>query len=259
MAWVSLLANPFVQFFIGGYKGDSLPGQGIYPSRINWIGLQESSYLPLDLGAVQRKFFAKYCWIRAYYVTQAAGPLELSGRKYSKFAQGKTMRKIVAVIEKLTDIASGYLPAITVFVLMVMVLVEVITRYVMRSPLSIADELGGYMLVGITFVGLGYTWKERGHVSVELVTNLLSPQLRQKLRFITLLIATIFCYPLIAGSYELLQDSLLFGSRSGSWMRTPLLYPQSLLLVGSILLLLQLLAEIIKALFQFTDNSREEH
>lgn len=168
------------------------------------------------------------------------------------------MRKIIKIIEKITNIFSGYLPAWTVFILMVMVLAEVVTRYILNAPLSIADELGGFMLVGITFVGLAYTWKERGHVSVEIVSNMLPPKVKQRVQFITLIVATLFCYPLIAGCYELLQDSLLFGSRSGSWMRTPLVYPQSVMLLGSILLFLQLLAEILKAILAFKDGEEGE-
>lgn len=168
------------------------------------------------------------------------------------------MRKFVTIIETITNVVSGHLPAWTVFVLMVMVLAEVITRYLMQAPLSIADEMGGFMLVGITFVGLAYTWKERGHVSVEIVTNILPPKVKQWVRFITLLMALGFCYPLIAGCYELLQDSLLFGSRSGSWMRTPLVYPQSLLLLGSVLLFLQLIAEVIKTVIAFKNSEVEE-
>ena len=168
------------------------------------------------------------------------------------------MRKLVSIIEKITDVVSGLLPAWTVFVLMVMVLAEVITRYVLNAPLSIADEFGGFMLVGITFVGLAYTWKERGHVSVEIVTNILPPKIRQWVRFFTLILATLFCLPLIAGSYELLQDSMFFGARSGSWMRTPLIYPQSVLLLGSVLLLLQLIAEVIKAVFALKNSEGDE-
>ncbi len=168
------------------------------------------------------------------------------------------MRKIVSIIETITDVVSGHLPAWTVFALMVMVLAEVITRYLMQAPLSIADEMGGFMLVGITFVGLAYTWKERGHVNVEIVTNILPPKVKQWVRFFTLILALFFCYPLIIGCYELLQDSILFGSRSGSWMRTPLVIPQSFLLVGSVLLLLQLIAEVIKAVYALKNPEGEE-
>jgi TRAP-type mannitol/chloroaromatic compound transport system permease small subunit len=44
------------------------------------------------------------------------------------------------------------------------------------------------------------------------------------------------------------MDSILFESRSGSWLRTPLIYPQTILLVGAVLLFLQLLVEVIKAI-----------
>lgn len=168
------------------------------------------------------------------------------------------MRKLTSIIEKIVDLLSGELPAWTIFLLMVMVLSEVVARYVLNTPLSIADEYGGYMLVGITFVGLGYTWKERGHVSVEFVTNILPPRIKTWVRLVTLILATVFCWPLIASSYELIQSSLLFGSKSESWLRTPLVYPQSMLLVGSVLLFLQLVVEIIKEILALNRSEGEK-
>lgn len=169
------------------------------------------------------------------------------------------MQKIIRTIDLITDCVSGHLQGILIFLLMVMVLVEVLTRYIMQAPLSIADELGGYLLVSITFLGLAYTWKEHGHVRVELVTNLLPEGIRRIIRFVTLLAATVFCLPLIAGSYNLLQDSLLFSVRSGSWMRIPMVYPQSLLLIGSVFLLLQLISEILKAIVAFRAGQEEDN
>ena len=52
------------------------------------------------------------------------------------------LQKVIASIEKLIDILSGRLQAAIIFLLMVMLLVEVLTRYVLRSPLSIAEEMG---------------------------------------------------------------------------------------------------------------------
>lgn len=156
------------------------------------------------------------------------------------------MDKFVRILEKIIDFFSGKLQAWLVFLLMVLVIVEVLTRYFFKSPLSIADEFGGYLLISITFMGLGYTWKEGGHVRIELITNMLPEKIRTWLRFLTLIMATAFCGPLITGSYSMLQDSLLFEARSGSWLRTRLVYPQSILLIGSILLLMQFIAEILK-------------
>ena len=47
-------------------------------------------------------------------------------------------------------------------------------------------------------------------------------------------------------------------ARSGSWMRTPLVYPQSLLLIGSVLLALQFVSEILKALKGFKHSEGEK-
>ena len=159
----------------------------------------------------------------------------------------KVLHGIVNIIEKVTDVLSGYLQAGIIFFLMVMLLAEVLTRYILRSPLSIADEMGGYLLVSITFMGLAYTWKEKGHVHVSLLISRLPDKLAHLLRFVTLILATVFTLPLIKACYDLISDSLLFESRSGSWLRTPLAYPQTILLIGAIMLFLQLVAEIIKA------------
>lgn len=161
------------------------------------------------------------------------------------------LKKIVQVIEAITNVLSGHLQAWLIFGLMVLLLIEVLTRYLLQSPLSLAEELGGYMLVAITFMGLAYTWKEKGHVRVELLISRFPEKARQRIRFITLIAATIFTIPLIKACYDLLLDSILFSSRSGGWLRTPLVYPQTILIIGSVLLFLQLLAEIIKATMAF--------
>ena len=159
----------------------------------------------------------------------------------------KVLQSIIKFIEKVTDVLSGHLQAGIIFFLMVLLLVEVLTRYILRSPLSIADEMGGYLLVSITFMGLAYTWKEKGHVRVSLLISRLPDKFAHRLRFITLILATVFTLPLIKACYDLILDSLLFESRSGSWLRTPLAYPQTVMLIGAIMLFLQLVAEIIKA------------
>jgi TRAP-type C4-dicarboxylate transport system permease small subunit len=148
------------------------------------------------------------------------------------------------------------LQAGVVFLLMIMLLVEVLTRYILNSPLSVAEEMGGYLLVSITFMGLAYTWKEKGHVRVTLLISRLPDRLARSIRFFTLILATVFTLPLIKACYDLLMDSLLFESRSGSWLRTPLVYPQTILLIGAVLLLLQMLVEIIKAIVA-TDSEED--
>jgi TRAP-type C4-dicarboxylate transport system permease small subunit len=158
------------------------------------------------------------------------------------------LRRIVQTMDLLSDWV-GHLMGWLVFLLMALILVEVFTRYVLPSaPIAVADEMGGYALVAVTFLGLGYTWKEGGHVRVEFLVNVLPRGLQRALRLFTLLIATVFAAVMIKASYDMVSFTVMFGTRSGSWLRIPMQWPQLSLIVGSTLLFLQLLAELVKAL-----------
>jgi len=162
------------------------------------------------------------------------------------------MDKLFRVVEWFSHYVSGVLMAGSIFILMLMVLVEVVTRYIMNQPLSLADEYGGYMLVAMTMVGLAYTWKEKGHIYVDLVVNRLPDSLRMKLRLVTLILAMILSVLLVVASWELVSQSFLFGARSGSWLRTPLAWPQMTLILGSVMLAAQLFVDIVRLVRSFT-------
>jgi TRAP-type C4-dicarboxylate transport system permease small subunit len=68
------------------------------------------------------------------------------------------MRFLVRFIETVTEIFSGHVQAWLTMALMVLVMVDVTSRYVMRNPLAIGDEYGGFCLVAITCIGLAYAW-----------------------------------------------------------------------------------------------------
>ena len=51
-------------------------------------------------------------------------------------------QKIINIVEIVSDVVSGYFQAALIFLLMVMLLIEVLTRYVLNAPLSISEELG---------------------------------------------------------------------------------------------------------------------
>ena len=166
-------------------------------------------------------------------------------------------QRLVRFIDTVSLILGGHLMGWLLMVLMFMILIEVLTRYILQSPLSVAEEYGGYMLVAITFLGLGYTWKERGHVRVEWVINALSLKVQSWLRLITLIMATAFALIMIKASYDLVSYSYLFGTRSGSWLRTPLIWPQIVLIIGAVLLFIQLIAELIRAVGNLKKAGRE--
>lgn len=156
------------------------------------------------------------------------------------------MRLLIRIIETITEIISGHLQAWLTFALMILVMVDVTSRYVMQDPLAISDEYGGFCLVAITCIGLAYAWKTRSHVRVEFIIKKLPLGSRRWLRLFTLILATAFTGFMVYGAYEMVSFSFMFKTRSTSWLRTPIAWPQMTIVIGAVLMFLQSIVEIIK-------------
>lgn len=154
------------------------------------------------------------------------------------------MKRLVHIIETISNTISGDFSGLLIFLMMSMVMIEVITRYALRFPLTVADEMGGYLLVAVAFTGLAFTWKERSHIRIEFIVNKLPEQVKKWLRLLTIIIAIAFIAVLIKANFELVAYSFDFHTRS-SGLRVPLAWPQMVMLIGTAILLLHLIAELV--------------
>ena len=132
--------------------------------------------------------------------------------------------------------------------MMWLVLIEVVSRYVVRHPLRVADEFSAYMYVAAVFLGAAYTWKEKGHVRIEVVADRLSPRAALWLRLVVLTGALVFIPVLINATYELFTYSMDIGMRSATWLRVPLGPVQVFMFIGLIILFSQVIIEFIKTI-----------
>jgi TRAP-type C4-dicarboxylate transport system permease small subunit len=167
------------------------------------------------------------------------------------------MKRTLRIVESVITFISGPVQGWLLFLMMLLVLVDVTKRYVLQNPLSVAEEYGAYMLVAITCMGLAFTWKEGSHVRVELLISRLSPAARQWLRVMTVFIAFLFTVFMLIASYQLVSFSFMFGTRSGSWIRTPIAWPQITMIIGSVLLFFQLIIETIRAVEELRSGKGE--
>ena len=78
---------------------------------------------------------------------------------------------------------SGHLRGWLLVFMVLIVLAEVISRYAMHRPLMIADAISGHILVIIAFMGLAYTWKQRGHIRIRVVVDRVSPRVASSNRY----------------------------------------------------------------------------
>jgi len=138
-----------------------------------------------------------------------------------------------------------------VFVMMLMTMVAVMARYVFNSPLPAIDEIGGYLLVAIIFLGLAYSWREKAHIRIQFVVNRLPARVRTRLRLITLFIALAFVPFLIKATYELIAYSHKQGRMSSFSLRIPLEWPEIPMLIGVVLLFLAIVIDVARNVIEY--------
>lgn len=160
------------------------------------------------------------------------------------------LRKYIQAINWFTERIVARIFAWLIFGLMLLILVDVVTRYLtFLKPLAMSDEFGGYALVAITMGGLGYAWREGYHVKVEFFLNFLPPKASWVITNITTLVALVFTVVVTYAAWLHIDMAFMFKVRSNTWVRTVVAYPQLSIIIGLFLMDLQLLAEVLDRFF----------
>ena len=90
------------------------------------------------------------------------------------------MRKI---IDKGLELSLIFLMAF----LVVDVLWQVLSRYILVSPSSVTDELAGYLLIWVGLLGAAYVSGKNEHLAIDLLLQHIRPSRRKLLRLVYLL------------------------------------------------------------------------
>ena len=117
-------------------------------------------------------------------------------------------------------------------VMLVVIGADIFTRYVLNFSFEIADELGGYMLVVMTFVSLSVCQVNGAFHQVELVQARLGPRGRALSAAIFDVLSFGFASLLLWQLVKLEFSSWRFGERAPTYLETPLWLPRLAMAIG---------------------------
>ena len=144
------------------------------------------------------------------------------------------------VVEKTCTVLSG----LALVALLVLVGVDIVTRWAFNFSFEVSDELGAYMLVAIAFLSLSVSHSNGAFHRVEFVQARLSRHARLLSGFgfnlLSLAVSAIFLWQFLG----LLRSSWRFGDQAPTYLETPLWLPRSLLVFGMAALCLSLLRSL---------------
>lgn len=140
--------------------------------------------------------------------------------------------------------ACGVLAALAVVAILVIVCIETVLRQ-FDASLLVTDEIAGYLNAAVIFLGLAWTLREGGFIRVELLYDRVQGGLKQALRWLIVLTATIFSALTLWVCIRQVIYAFDNDTRAVSIIDTPEWIPQSVMVLGLAVLLLQLLAWIV--------------
>jgi TRAP-type C4-dicarboxylate transport system permease small subunit len=155
------------------------------------------------------------------------------------------MDKLGRTVDRLAY-GAGYLGALVLLGIIVLTMAEVVSRYVLNSPLILSDEFGGYALVAISCLGLAYCAQDGGHIRITFLVERIG-RASGPLRVATLALGLVFVSVLAWVCWQFLADSFARNMRSNSLLMVPLKWPQLAMPVGFTLYAVVLLVQLVRA------------
>jgi len=127
---------------------------------------------------------------------------------------------------------------------------EATARYLFKIPSDWQDEVTIFLLVGATFMSSAWVQHQRGHVAIQALSSVLNPKVDAFRRWMSDLMSLLFCAFFSWKSWTLLLEAIEDHQISGSAFGAPLWIPYGCMALGTSLLVLVLLNQVLSAALQ---------
>lgn len=138
------------------------------------------------------------------------------------------MRKIIdKIIEVMCTVIMGYM--------VLAVCWQVITRFVLKNPSTVTEEILRYLLVWTTMVGGAYAYGRRKHLSINMLAKKLPARGQKVLDIFVQAVVIAFCVVvMIVGDLRLVETTF---NQISSALHLPMPYVYASILVGGVLII----------------------
>ena len=111
-----------------------------------------------------------------------------------------------------------------------------------------ADDIAGYALTASSFLALAYTLRTGGHIRLTLLLHVVSPRARRGLETGCLAVGGLLAAWFTYHVGEMVWDAWRFGDKAQGVLAVPLWIPQSVMGLGSLVLLVAFVDDLVAAL-----------
>jgi len=121
------------------------------------------------------------------------------------------------------------------------VILEIITRNLFNFSFEMSEELGGYIILGITFLSLPVCQVYRSYHHVQFIQTRLPPRIRAMSHLLFDVLSLMFCAVLLWQLTRYVLQSWHSGDVAPTLLATPLWIPQAVMPIGTLAVTVSLL------------------
>jgi TRAP-type mannitol/chloroaromatic compound transport system permease small subunit len=166
-----------------------------------------------------------------------------------------TLKKAADIFQRIITWCSE-ISSILILVCMLLIVVDVIGRFLFRHPLGAANETVEILMVAIVFLALAYTESKGKHIRIEFIEKWLSPRPIYFLNILAYIAGILIVGIIMWQGWEQAIFSASIDERIQSTTPLPL-YPARFILVwGALLLVLEFLILLVKNIYWLGINKQ---
>jgi TRAP-type transport system small permease protein len=154
------------------------------------------------------------------------------------------MQQVVKAIDTINKVV-GILLALMLGVMSILIILQVISRFVINLPLTWSEELSRYLMIYIVFLGASLAMRHNKLISIELLPETLTGNKRRFVIILVMIISIIFFAILFKQGIDMLP---LVQMQSSPGLQLSMALPYASIPIGSFLLALNSLAVILDEL-----------
>jgi len=149
--------------------------------------------------------------------------------------------------KKIIDKLLGWLVTIFMGILVINVLWQVASRFLLGDPSSFTDELAGYLLIWVGLLGAAYATGQKQHLAIDLLSAKLSEKGKKlQILFINVIIAVFALVVLVIGGGNLVFITFYLGQISSA-LQIPVGYVYVVLPLSGLFIIYYAVVDMIVA------------
>ncbi|MDP5229515.1 MAG: TRAP transporter small permease [Cellulophaga sp.] len=150
---------------------------------------------------------------------------------------------------KIRDTIDKILANFLVVIMAVMVLNvlwQVASRFLLGTPSSFTDELARYLMIWVGILGAAYVSGKNMHVAIDVLPSRLSAATQKKLKFIVRILVMLFCLTaMVIGGSRLVYITYVLDQKSAA-LQLPLAVVYMVIPISGILIIYYKISDLLK-------------